>query len=306
MDRLFYPLVLDRAVRLDHNTCDCWEGDKPVTNVKPSALDDYLFDLRGYLILENALDGSLLGELNAEFDKLPRDLKLGGWYKGAQRRDYHPATGMELHNCVQIGGPFETLIDHPSWIEYARHYCGEEQSYVQGLFIDECITSIRNSGGYHPLHSGGFGVPNRCLYDYRDGFFRCGQVNMLMALTDIGPGDGATIVVPGSHKSHLPHPEFGEHTYSGDKGNELPTGAIEAHLKKGDVLLFVDGIMHGGSARTTPGERRVVIYRYGPSWARTRYGYQYPDELLERLTPERRAILQPVPPCHPGDDFVPG
>jgi hypothetical protein len=31
--------------------------------------------------------------------------------------------------------------------------------------------------------------------------------------------------------------------------------------------------MHGGSSRTNRGERRVVIYRYGPSWGATRFGY---------------------------------
>ena len=29
---------------------------------------------------------------------------------------------------------------------------------------------------------------------------------MLLALTDIGPGDGGTMVIPGSHKSNLIHP----------------------------------------------------------------------------------------------------
>ncbi|MFF3878658.1 hypothetical protein [Streptomyces sp. NPDC001978] len=43
---------------------------------------------------------------------------------------------------------------------------------------------------------------------FRDGVFRCGQVNILMALTDIGPGDGGTLVVPASHKSNLQHPQF--------------------------------------------------------------------------------------------------
>jgi ectoine hydroxylase-related dioxygenase (phytanoyl-CoA dioxygenase family) len=76
-------------------------------------------------------------------------------------------------------------------------------------------------------------------------------------------------------------------------------GAIEVHLRAGDALLFVDGIMHGGSSRTNAGERRVVIYRYGVSWGASRFGYSYSQALLDRLTPERRKILQPVPPLQP-------
>jgi hypothetical protein len=56
-------------------------------------------------------------------------------------------------------------------------------------------------------------------------------------------------------------------------------------MKKGDALLFVDGLMHGGSSRTNPGERRITIYRYGPLWASTRFGYEYSQALLDRLTP---------------------
>jgi ectoine hydroxylase-related dioxygenase (phytanoyl-CoA dioxygenase family) len=105
------------------------------------------------------------------------------------------------------------------------------------------------------------------------------------------------MVIPGSHKSHFPHPLAGDYM-KGDRMDMLE-GAIEVHLEKGDALLFVDGLMHGGSSRTNPGERRVVIYRYGPLWASTRFGYEYSQELLDRLTPERRKILQPVPPLRP-------
>lgn len=112
----------------------------------PSALDDFLFDLRGYLVLENAVAPDLLSALNTSFDGFP-PIPREGWWGNAQRRDYTDETGFELHNCVEVGEPFEQLIDHPSWINHIRRYCGEEDSYVQGLFIDECIASIRTSGG---------------------------------------------------------------------------------------------------------------------------------------------------------------
>ena len=56
---------------------------------------------------------------------------------------------------------------------------------------------------------GGYQGSTRGQYAYKDGKFRCGQVNILMALTDIGPGDGGTMIIPGSHKSNLPHPKAG-------------------------------------------------------------------------------------------------
>ena len=268
----------------------------------PTALDDYFFDLNGYLILKNAVTAAEVDELNVAFDAFPK-LKVGDWWGNSQRRDYTGDTGFELHNCVECGDPFEKLIDHPSWISHARHYCGEEKSYVEGLFIDECIASIRLSGGHHPAHSGGYLGARRGSFDYKHNVFRCGQVNIILALTDIGPGDGPTMVVPGSHKSNFSHPLAGDYA-KGDQMDDLP-GAIPAYMKAGDALLFVDGIMHGGSSRTNSGERRITIYRYGVSWGATRYGYGYSEELLDRLTPERRKVLQPIQPSRPGTPIKP-
>ncbi len=265
----------------------------------PTPLDDFLFDLNGFLVLERAVDEPLLQALDAEFDAFPRDLPRGGWYRGGQRRDYTSDTGFELHQAVAAGEPFEELVDHPSWIGRVRHYAGEEGSYVEGVAIDETIASIRSSGGHHPVHSGGHRSAMRTQYRVEHGVFRCGLVNVILALTDIGDGDGATMVVPGSHKSNFPHPEAGSYE-AGDRMDALPA-AVPVHLRRGDALLFVDALMHGGSTRTSAGERRVLIYRYGPIWGASRFGYVYDQDWIDGLPEARRAILQPVPPVHRGD-----
>lgn len=265
---------------------------------RPSDLDNFMFDLQGFLILKDAVGEGLLADLNQAVDALP-PLEFGEWLGHAQRRDYTKSTGLEVHQCLELGPAFEELIDHPAWISYLRRYCGEEKSYVEGLFIDESILSVRVAGGHHPVHSGGFQGAMRGRYDYLNGVFRCSQCNIILALTDIGPGDGATMVVPGSHKSNFDHPLRGDYG-KGDRMDDLP-GAVPLYMEKGDALLFVDGVMHGGSSRTNmDGERRVVILRYGPVWGASRFGYTYSEELLNRLSPERRKIIQPVRPLLPG------
>ena len=263
----------------------------------PTPLDDFLFDLNGYLILRNVVDPALVDDLNRAFDDFP-PLQPMEWWGNAQRRDYTAETGFELHNCVETGAPFEALIDHPGWLGHVRRYCGEQDSYIEGLFIDETIASIRRSGGHHPVHSGGYKGALRGAYHFKDGVFRCGQCNVILALNDIGEGDGPTMVIPGSHKSNFPHPSAGDYE-RGDRMDALP-GAVPVYLNKGDAVLFCDGLMHGGSSRTKEGgERRVTIYRYGPLWGATRFGYEYSPALLDRLTPARRRILQPVAPSRP-------
>ena len=261
---------------------------------------DFSFDLNGYLLLRNAIEPELLAELNTAFDRFP-DLASGEWWGNVQRLDNAGHAGVELQNIVEAGAPFEALIDHPAWIARVARYCGEQGTYVEGLFIDECFASVRRTGGFFPLHSGGQDGVVRNQFRYVNGQFRCAQVNILLALTDIGPGDGATRVLPGSHKSNIAHPIFARSfDERREEEDEAVEGAIEVHLQAGEALLYVNANAHGAARRTNPGDRRVVIYRYGPSWGTTRHGFRYSDELLARLTPARRRILQPIPPRIPG------
>jgi hypothetical protein len=260
-------------------------------------VQDYLFDLRGYIILKQAAAPELIDRLNQAIDPY-LDLEYLQWRGNVQRFDNNGNAGIELQNIVEGGQPFEELIDHPAWCGRLLRYCGEQGSYVEGLFIDECFASIRRSGGYFPFHTGGEDGVMRGQYRFVNGYFRCGQVNMLLALTDIGPGDGGTMIIPGSHKSNMIHPSV-KAGWDETQKIDAVEGAIEVHLQRGDALLFTDTVSHGASTRTNPGERRVIIFRYGPRWGSTRYGYRYSPELLERLTPERRKILQPVAPRLP-------
>lgn len=263
----------------------------------PYDIQDYLFDLQGFIVLKNAVSPDLVERLSQAIDPY-LDMRFEEWRGNVQRFDNNGNAGIELQNIIEAGGPFEELIDHPSWVDRLLRYCGEKDSYVEGLFIDECFASIRRSGGFFPVHSGNHEGNVRNQYRFVDGKFRCGQVNILLALTDIGPGDGGTMVIPGSHKSNFAHPDTLK-PWEERKQMDKMVGAIEVHLHKGDALMFVDALSHGASTRTNPGERRVVIYRYGPSWGDRRYGYKYSDALIERLTPSRRKIIQPVPPRLP-------
>ena len=66
-----------------------------------------------------------------------------------------------------------------------------------------------------------------------------------------------------------------------------------AHAAGRCVRRFVDACTHGSAVRTNPGLRRTIWYRYSSAWNRLRYGYRASPELLARLTPTRRAIVDP-------------
>ncbi|MCY3947297.1 MAG: phytanoyl-CoA dioxygenase family protein [Anaerolineaceae bacterium] len=262
----------------------------------PDAMERYLFDLNGYLVLRNAIDGEHLRALNEGIDAL-LPMEIGEWNGYVHGHNYGDDDGFNLQQIYEGGEPFERLIDHPAWIGHVKHFVGGEGTFDWHhgpVFIDENFVTLRGPGEAIGLHSGGHTGTKRTQYRFYNGEFHCGQIDILMALTDIGPGDGSTMVIPGSHKANLDHPEFERHRmYSEEDSVDKVTGAIEVHLAAGDVLLFVDAISHGSARRVNPGLRRTIVYRYGPSWGNFRHGYQPSPGLLARLTPDRRQIVQP-------------
>lgn len=274
---------------------------------------DYLFDLQGYLILENAISDEDLAKINEWIDEHweyvenpwePNDenKRIPRWIGNIETHTYNVENGVNFQNIIEGGEVFRKLIDHPVWINMIRKFVHE----VNGLSIHENFLNVRGPGGFIHIHCGGH-VPLSYLTfrQINTGEWLVGQINVLMALNDIGPGDGAPVLIPGSHKCSEIHPRLKHDgkgiVYDGHTGK--PAGSAfatqEVHLKAGDVVMFTDAITHGSAERTNPGFRRSIVYRYSPKYVRERFDYPHSDELLASLTPEQRRIIQPNAPRRP-------
>ena len=263
---------------------------------------DYLFDLHGYRVTDGALSADQLGCINGWVDQqIQQDLQPGQWLGNVEVHTYQGHDGINFQNIVEGGDVFEEMIDHPAWIEQVRHYICNG---MHGLSINEAFLNVRESGGFIGIHSGGHNNGFVANVRHHTGRWMVGQINILVALTDIGPGDGATTVIPGSHKSHEVHPSMraeGERAGASEVYNDdIVAGEQlamqEVYLKAGDSLMFTDAICHGSAARTNPGARRVLIYRYSPHVLKPRYNYIPSEGLLARLTPARRKIISGILP----------
>lgn len=264
----------------------------------PSPMEEYLFDLRGFVVLRGALSGDEVRACNEVVDHIPASLPRGGWWGRVQREDYSDRRGRSYQQIYEAGAPFERLIDHPSYINYLLRFVGGQGTfdYRHGpLFIDENFVTCRGPGDAISVHSGGHHHSKRQSYSYHSGQFQCGQLDVLIALTETGPGDGETMLIPGSHKSEIVHPALlrdrGEEWVSGGSVDGIE-GAVSIYLEAGDAIVFVDSCCHGSARRSKPGERRFVVYRYGSSWNRTRWGYAASDELRARLTPYAASVVR--------------
>ena len=81
--------------------------------------DDYLFDLRGFLLVKQAVPAAAVAALNAAVDAVP-PLAPREWHGHVHRNDYSESWGYNLQNIVEGGEPFEQLIDCPGFLPWVK------------------------------------------------------------------------------------------------------------------------------------------------------------------------------------------
>ena len=262
----------------------------------PTEMEDYLFDLQGYLILPQAVDADHLSEMNAVIDQwlTAADAR---WREKARQSD--PPFSASFDNVVERDPSFLSLVNHPAWAQHLKRYIGgEDPPVTEGTHypadakrtgdspvLEGATASIRGPGVATRLHSGAHKRRMYTQFRFHNNRFRCGEINIILALNDIGPGDGPTMVVPGSHKSNLLHPAFSGPTFVEGGSLDGMEAAVEVELNAGDAVLFVDCIAHGSARRINPEVRRVLIYRWGPHWK----VYQPPADFLASLSEEQQS-----------------
>ena len=283
--------------------CPVWARD-PREEFLDEAGKDYLFDLRGFDVISGALSHAQIVQLNEYVDAHPIErLSVGEWIGHVETHTYGATDGMNFQNIIEAGPVFESCIDHSAWYDRVRRYIAQGDHH---LAIDENFLNVRRRGGFIPLHSGGNLVRLTSSFRNYAGSWMVGQINVLMALTDVSYGDGCTTVIPGSHKAFEPHPKNrdGRAWDRGVSGSDA-VGMVQVHLKAGDALMFTDALTHASLPRTNQGDRRVMIYRYSPHLLAKRYNYIPSEELMARLTDQQRKMVMSQPPrLKPGRTLV--
>ena len=105
-------------------------------------------------------------------------------------------------------------------------------------------------------------------------------VASMWAISDFRADNGATLLVPGSHK----WPEGRKAEKSEIVNAEMPAGA---------VLFWMGGLLHGAGANTSQDWRYGVILTYSLGWVRQEEN-QYlnvPPERMAELSPELRRLV---------------
>ena len=114
-------------------------------------------------------------------------------------------------------------------------------------------------------------------------FFPVPRPNLILAsmwaINDFTANNGATLLVPGSHRWEA-------------ERKATPGEVASAEMPAGSVLYWLGGTLHGGGANTSNSWRYGVILTYSLGWLRQEEN-QYldiPPEVLTTLTPELQAL----------------
>ena len=243
----------------------------------------YLFDLKGYLVLRNALTPEHVAALNAIIDRTERladeALQPPAWIQ----REVPGGSDMRIHNLKELGEPFERLIDLEETHDLVADIIGTRPRLNHDYAILRYHTGDRTR-----FHLGNTPLTPSCQFRSHDGRFFSTLMKCVFPLTDQGIEDGCFSVLPGSHKSDYRNPY----------GNEPDGIAVREPVpsQAGDVILFTEALAHGSEVNRTGKPRRTLYYAYSPCWAADWTMRDAPsDELMARVTDRQRDLLKLMP-----------
>ena len=248
--------------------------------------EKYLFDVHGYLVIEGVLSADEVTAANAAIDHhadqisiRPNDLAHGSSTLVGEtgRGDLGGMLTWDKPYC----DVYRQMIAHPKLTPYLEELLGPGFR-LEGLGI---ITMDKGAEGFW-FHEGAEPYDRSRHYLYRNGKMYCGMTNIAVQLTNVEEGDGGFACLPGSHKSNFSCP--GEIRLYHAHQNRIAQIPAQA----GDVVLFVECLMHGSLPWTADHQRRSVIIRYNSGVvAESLMGNYTPPSFYSELTPEQQLVI---------------
>ncbi|HEX8832573.1 MAG TPA: hypothetical protein VF719_00145, partial [Abditibacteriaceae bacterium] len=95
--------------------------DKKVPVDMQAYENDYLFDLLGYRIIENAISPDQLQRINDWVDAQP-PRQPGEWVGNVHVHSYQGHDGTNYQNIIEAGDVFEEMMDNQPWYDAAGRY----------------------------------------------------------------------------------------------------------------------------------------------------------------------------------------
>lgn len=213
----------------------------------------------GYVVLSEVAPTALFDELEATLRPMLRGGPMG-------RNDFEGTRTKRVHNLLAKGDVFQRVAADEEVLGLVEAVLGPhvQVSVIQAIEIHpgETVQGWHTDDALFPLPS-----PHPPVV-----------LNTMWAVDDFTEANGATRLVPGSHRMAEP--------MSAVRSGELEV--VAAEMPRGSVLAWVGNLVHEGGANTSDAPRLGVTMNYNQAWLRQQEN-QYlglPREVVERF-PER-------------------
>lgn len=208
----------------------------------------YLFDVQGYLVIENALSPDEVQTLNSLLDRqeLP-----------AQGQTQRFGSAPDGSGFLAWGQPFVDLLDHDGIMPILRFRLGDcfRLDRIYGMYMQQGMPRGRLHADYGATSPTTGASPGEYV-PFRDDQIYNGFVVVTWCLTDTGPGKGGFCCIPGSHKSNYILPA------QIDEAPEDAPNVIIPEAPAGSAILFTEALTHGTAAWQAQHDRRALLYKY--------------------------------------------
>jgi ectoine hydroxylase-related dioxygenase (phytanoyl-CoA dioxygenase family) len=216
----------------------------------------------GYVILERVLGDAELAALKAALAPFEADRPMG-------RNDFEGERSQRVYSLAGKGAPFLALAEHPRVLRLL-------DALLEKNFLLSNLQSIR-------LHPGE--TPQAWHTD--DAFYPSPRprgpqgLSSIWAIEDFTADNGATEVIPGSHRWGMEHPDDIEHD------------VVKAVMPAGSVIVFQAGTWHRGGGNASKGTRLAISPQYCQPWLRQQESQLLivPPERARACSPRMRAML---------------
>ena len=252
----------------------------PTTNgdglpvVPMSAAQKYLFDIKGWICLPGLLSEEQLTSVRAHQMKFLHE------------RDTLPPEHRDNH-----GGPSQILLDHPAVVGVlnailSHQALASEECY--GFRYNHTYTSHRKAGHDNWRPHGGGGYFNFCgnshIYQMQPGRVHAGLTRVVWELNEVGPGDGVTVFLSGSHKAAFPRPEE-------VSGRDSPLWESYT-CPAGSAVIFTEALCHSGTRWTHPDRDRLSLFTCYNT-VNSKWGKGCPSaEVIAAMAPKRQTLFR--------------
>ena len=262
--------------------------------------EKYAFDLRGYLVVRNALYTEQVKSLSDRLDEARACAEKPAYYFGSDRTQYanDDAPARSSPSMLEWGGTYTDLIDLPTIAPYLQTLLGDHYRLDHDY--------IKMHDAEHPgrlyLHGGGQGAGGgtskdlvgatdggQCYYHFSNGKFYNGLVAVAFELNTVGECQGGFACVAGSHKVNFGLPDSWRQSPTQE---DIPEIVDQVAVNAGDAIIFTEACAHGTVPWQGPGERRSIFYKYTPhavAWSPCYYN----ADLYEGPTDAQIEMLQP-------------